>query len=123
MFLREDVFVSCVHPVVMRSAVFSTVCNLLVLVSDIIDDQIVLPYSSVILVMAVYMFSSISLDVLQCVQVRAFSSFVVFFVLSVMFEKVYLGSNVRPNIFMSVLMVSVLSFMVNFRFVECSAAC
>ena len=44
-------------------------------VSDIIDDQIGLPYSSVIPVMVVYVLSSVSLDFPQCVVVRAFSIF------------------------------------------------
>ena len=51
---RCCVLVSRVHPVVIRSAVFSTVCSLFVFVSDIIGDQVVFPYSSVVLVMAVY---------------------------------------------------------------------
>ena len=46
------VFVSLVLSVMIRSAVFCSVCTLFV--SDIIGDQIVLPYSSV-LVMAVYL--------------------------------------------------------------------
>ena len=95
---------SRVHPVVIRSAVFCMVCSLFVFVSDIIGDQIVLPYSSVVLVMAVYVLSSVSLDFPQCIMVSAFSIFVVFFALSVVvcicFGKVCLGSNVRPSIFM-----------------------
>ena len=63
-----------------------------------------LPYSSVVLVMAVYVFSSVSLDSPQCVVVSAFSIFVVFFALFVVFcicfAKVCLRSNVRPSIFM-----------------------
>ena len=50
------------HPVVIRSVVFCTVCNLFVFLSDIIGDQIVLPYSSVVLMMAVHVLSSVSLD-------------------------------------------------------------
>lgn len=63
------VFVSRVPPV------FCTLCSLLALVSDIIGDQIVLPYSSFILVMAVYVCSSVSLGLLQCELVRAFIIF------------------------------------------------
>ena len=97
----------CVHPVVMRSAVFCTVCNLFVFVSDIVDDQIVLPNSSsVIQMMVVYVLSSVSLDFPQCVVVRAFSICVVFCALSVVFyirvEKVSLGSNVRASIYIFV---------------------
>ena len=43
--------------------------------SHIIDAQIVLPYSSVVLVMAVYVLSRVSLDFPQCVVVRAFNIF------------------------------------------------
>ena len=41
-------------------------------VSDIIDYKIVLPYSSVALVMAVYVLSNASLDFHQCVVVLRF---------------------------------------------------
>ena len=64
--------VSCVHPVVIRSAVSCTVCSLHVLVSDITGYQIVLPYSNVVLVMAVYVLSSVSLDCSQCVSGESF---------------------------------------------------
>ena len=59
--------VSRVHPVVIRSAIFCTVCSLFVFVSDIIGDQIVFPHSSIALVMEVYVLSSASLDFPQCV--------------------------------------------------------
>ena len=51
---------SRVHPVVMRSTVFCMVCSLFV--SDIIGHHIVLPYSRFVLVMAVYLLCSVSLD-------------------------------------------------------------
>ena len=88
------------HHVVIRSAVF---CILFVFVSDIIGDQIVLPYSSVVLVMALYVFNSVSLDFPPYVVVGAFSIFVAFFAFSVVFctcfARVCQGSNVRPSIF------------------------
>ena len=94
-------------------------------VSDIIGDQIVLPYSSVVLVMAVYVLSNVFLHFPLCVVVGAFSLFAVFFALSVRFcmrfEKVYLGSNVRHNIFMFSFVGNVLLFIVSLNFVECSA--
>ena len=73
---------SCVYPVVIRSAVFRTICSLSVFMPDIIGDQIVHPYSSVVLVMAVYVLIGVSLDFPQCVVVRASSVFVVLFALS-----------------------------------------
>ena len=61
-----------------------------------------LPYSRIVLVMAVYVLSSVSLDFPQCVVKRAFSIFVVFFALPAVFclcfAIVWLGSNVRPSI-------------------------
>ena len=76
---RYCVLLSRVHPscrpVVIRSAVFCTACSLFVFMSYIIGDQIVLPYFSVVLVMAVYVLSSVSLNFLQCVVVRALRIF------------------------------------------------
>ena len=90
---------ACVYPVVIRSTVLCTVCSFFVLVSDIISDQMVFLYSSVVLLIAVYVLSSVSLDFPQCLVGRGFSIFVVFFNLSVMFcicfEKRCLGSNVN----------------------------
>ena len=58
------------------------------------------PYSSAVLVMAVYVLSSVSLDFPQCVVVSAFSIFLVFFAFSVVFcicfAKVFLGSGDYP---------------------------
>ena len=52
---------SCAHPLVKRSAVFCMVNSLFDFVSDIIVGQIKLQYSSVVLVMAVYVLSSVPL--------------------------------------------------------------
>ena len=60
---RRRAFVPHVHSVVIHSTVFCTDCNLFMFVPDIIFDQILLPYSSVVLVMAVYVLSSVSLDI------------------------------------------------------------
>ena len=57
--------VSRVHPVVIRSGVFCTVGSLFVFVSNIIGDQVVLLYSSVVRMMAAYVLSSVSLDLLS----------------------------------------------------------
>ena len=58
---------------------------------------------------------------------RAFSIFVVFFALSVVFwicfAKVCLGSNVRPSIFMVLSVGSVVLLIVSLSFVKCSAGC
>ena len=103
--------VSHAHRVVIRSAVFKTVCSLFVLLSDIIGDQMVLQYSNIVLVMAVYVLSSVFLEYSQCVVMSAFSIFVMFFALSVVFclffAKACPRSNVKPSIFI-VLFVGVL---------------
>ena len=56
-----------------------------------------------------------------------FTIFVVFFTLSVVFcicfEKVCLGLNVRPSIFMILSVESVVLFIGSLSFVECSAGC
>ena len=61
-----------------------------------------------------YLLTNVSLNFPQCVVVRAFIIFVVFFALSVLFcmcfEKVCLGSNVRPSIFMFLFVGSVVLF-------------
>ena len=53
------VFVSLLHPVAMRSAVFCIVCSMCVLVYDMVGDPMVLPYSSVVLVIVVYVYSNV----------------------------------------------------------------
>ena len=60
---RCRVLVPHVHSVVIRSTVFCTDCNFFMFVPDIIFDQILLPYSSVVLVMVVYVLSIVSLDI------------------------------------------------------------
>ena len=55
-------FVSRIRSLVMHSAVFCKVFSLLVLVFDMIYYQIVFPYSSAVLVKAVYAFRSVYLD-------------------------------------------------------------
>ena len=47
-------FVSVVHPVAILSAVFCVICSLLMFVSDASGDHMVETYSSVGLVMALY---------------------------------------------------------------------
>ena len=47
-------FVSFVHPVAILSAAFCTICSLFILVLAAIGDQIVLAYSSVGRVIALY---------------------------------------------------------------------
>ena len=51
---RCYVFVSVVHPVPIMSAVFCVICCLLMCVSDAIGDHMVETYSSMRLVMALY---------------------------------------------------------------------
>ena len=51
---RCCVFVSVVHPVAILSAVFCVICSLLMFVSDASGDHMVETYSSMGLVMALY---------------------------------------------------------------------
>ena len=108
-----------------RFIVYLCLCqiySLFVFVSDILDDQIVLPYFSVVLGMAVYELSKVSLDFPPCVVMGAFIIFVVFFALSVVFcmcsVKVRLGLNDRPSILRSLFVRSVVLFIVSFIFVD-----
>ena len=51
---RCCVFVCVVHPVAILRAVFCVICGLLIFVSDASDDHMVETYSSMGLVMALY---------------------------------------------------------------------
>ena len=96
-------FVSSVQPVIVLSAVFCTICSLLVFVSAMIGDHIVFAYSSMGLVIVLYVTSSVSLVLPQCVVVSCFSMFVVCFALCAVFVMcwayVSFVSKVRPSIF------------------------
>ena len=63
---RCCVFVSVVHPVAILSAVFCVICSLLMFVSDAIGDHMVKAYSSMGLVMALYVARIISFCFPQC---------------------------------------------------------
>ena len=56
---RCCMFVSCVHPVTVLKAVFCTICNLLVLVCEMIGDHIVFAYSIIGSVIVLYVTSYI----------------------------------------------------------------
>ena len=69
--------VSCTSCRDTQRCIFCTVYSLFVFVSNIIgvivSNIIVIPYSSVVLVVAVYVHSNVYFDFLQCVVGRAFS--------------------------------------------------
>ena len=67
-------FVSAVHPVAMRRAVFCMVCSLFICVSEIIGDHTVLAYSICGFVMVLYVAKMVSLSFPHFVEVRAFST-------------------------------------------------
>ena len=71
-------FVSAVHPVAMRMAVFCMICSLFICVSETIGDHTVLAYSICGLVMALYVATMVSLSFPHFVEVRAFSTLIVF---------------------------------------------
>ena len=79
------VFVSSVQPVIVRSAEFCIVCSLFMFVFDMMGDQIVLAYSRMGLVIALYVMLSVSLYFPQCVVVSAFMMCIVCLAFSVVF--------------------------------------
>ena len=105
------VFVSVVHPVAILSAVFCVICSLLMFVSDASGDHMVEAYSSMGLVMALYVARVVSYCFPQIVDVSALSicivlrAFVV--VISMCLLYVSLGSRVSLSIFGLMFMGSV----------------
>ena len=64
-------FVSVVHPVAILSVVFCVICSLLMFVSDAIGDHMVETYSSIGLIMALYVARIVSFCFPQVVDVSA----------------------------------------------------
>ena len=99
---RCYVFVSVVHAVAILSAVFCVICSLLMFVSDASSDHMVETYSSMSLVMALYVAMIIFFCFPHVVDVSALSicivlrAFVV--VISMCLLYVSLGSRVSPSI-------------------------
>ena len=69
-------FVSGVHSVIVLSAMFCTVCSLLVFVSAMIGDHLVFAYSSMGRMIILYVTISFSLDLHQCVVVSGLNMLV-----------------------------------------------
>ena len=114
------VFVSVVHPVAILSAVFCVICSLLMFVSDAIDDHMVETYSSMGLVMALYVAMFVSFCFSHVVEVSVLSicivlrAFVVVIYMCLLY--VSLGSRVSPSIFGLMFLGSVMLFI-------CSSSC
>ena len=70
---RCCVFVSVVHPVAILSAVFCVICSLLIFVSDAIGNHMVETYSSMGLVIALYVARIVSFYFPHVVDVSALS--------------------------------------------------
>ena len=68
---RCCVFVSVIHPVAILSAVFCVICSLLMFVSDASGDHMVGTYSSMGLVMALYVAMIVSFCFPHVVDVSA----------------------------------------------------
>ena len=100
---RCCVFVSVVHPVTVLSAMFCVICSLLMFVSDVIGDHMVETYSSMGLVMALYVARIVSFCFPHVVDVSALSICIVWrafvVVISMCLLYVSLGSRVSPSIF------------------------
>ena len=69
---------SVVHPVAILSAVFCVICSLLMSVSDASGDYMVETYSSMGIVMALYVATIVSFCFLHVVDVSALSICIVF---------------------------------------------
>ena len=108
---RCCVFVSVVHPVAILSAVFFVICSLLMFVSDASGDHMVETYSSMGLVMALYVAMIVSFCFPHVVDVSALSICIVlraFVVISMCLLYVSLWSRVSPSIFGLMFMGSVM---------------
>ena len=110
-----------VHPVAILSAVFCVICSLLMFVYDATGDHMVEPYSSMGLVMALYIARIVSFcPPPHVVDVSAFSICIVLrdfvVVISMCLLYVSLGSRVNPSIFG-------LMFMGSVMFSICSSGC
>ena len=96
------ILVSRVHPVAILRAAFWIICILFMLVCAIVGPQMVLAYSKMGPVMALYVSSIVSFCFPHLVDVSAFRMFRVRFALLVLVlicsEYVNFGSNVRPRI-------------------------
>ena len=105
-------FVSVVHPVAILSAVFCVICSLLMFVSDASGDHMVETYSSMGLVMALYVAMIVSFCFPHVVHVNAMSicivlrAFVVVIYMCLLYAS--LGSRVSSNIFGLMFMGSVM---------------
>ena len=117
--------VSVVHTVAILSAVFCVICSLLKFVSDASGDQMVETYSSMGLVMALYVEMTVSFCFHHVVNVSALSicivlrAFVV--VISMCLLYVSLGSRVSPSIFGLMCMGSVMLSICSLSYVLYSA--
>ena len=109
---RWCVFVSVVHPVAILSDVFCVICSLLMFVSDTIGDHMVETYSSIGLVIALYVTMIVSFYFPHVVDVSALSICIVLrasvVVISMCLLYVSLGSRVSPSIFGLMFMGSVM---------------
>ena len=113
-------FVSLVHPVAILSAVFCVICSLLMFVSDASGDHMVETYSSMGLVMALYVAMIVSFCFPHVVDVNYLSICIVLRALVVVIYMctlyVSLGSRVSPSI-------SGLMFMGRVMLPICSSSC
>ena len=121
------VLVSVVHPVAILSAVFCVICSLLMFVSDASGDHMVETYSSMGLVMSLYVAMIVSFCFPHVVDVSALSICIVlrdFVVVIYMYLwYVSLGSRVSPSIFGLLFMGSGLLFMGSVMLSICGSTC
>ena len=105
-------FVSLVHPVAILSAVFCVICSVLMFVSDASGDHMVETYSSMGLVMDLYVAMIVSICFPYVVDASALSICIVLralvVVISMCLLYVNLGSTFSPSIFGLMFMGSVI---------------
>ena len=104
------VFVSVVHPVAIMNAVFCVICSLLMFVSDASGDHMVETYSSMGLVMALYVAMIVSFFFLQVLDVSALSICIVLraFVVVIYMSLLYVSLGSSPSMFGLMFMGSVM---------------
>ena len=109
---RCCVFVSVVHPVTILNAVYCVICSLLMFVSNASGDHMMETYSSMGLLMALYVAMIVSFCLPHVVDVSALSICILLralvVVISMCLLYVSLGSRVSPSIFGLMFMRSVM---------------
>ena len=120
---RCCVFVSVVHPVAILSAVFCVICSLLMFVSDASGDHMVETYSSMGLVMALYVAMIVSFCFPHVVDVSALSIRIVLRAFAAVIYMCLLYVSLRPRVSPSTFGPMFTGSVVHLLFKLCAASC